>query len=34
MLNVTVNFQYTFIVYNFPVLKRAEVTISYGNTDE
>lgn len=34
MLNVTVNFQYTFIVYNFPVLNRAEVTISYGNTDE
>ena len=34
MLKVTVNFQYTFIVYNFPVLNRAEVTISYGNTDE
>ena len=34
MLKVTVNFQNTFIVYNFPVLNRAEVTISYGNTDE
>ena len=34
MLKVTVKFQYTFIVYNFPVLNRAEFTISYGNTDE
>ena len=34
MLKDTVNCQYTFIVYNFPVHNRAEVTISYGNTDE
>ena len=32
-LKVTVNFPYTFILY-FPVVNRAEVTISYCQTDE